>query len=85
MPDTAPLPPQIELGSSDIDTPAKLRTIFLGGLFLLAALGACYSAAEIIPRAATPITAVTDKAVMIAETPRSSVHRLRNLAQSGRP
>ncbi len=48
MPDTAPLPPQIELGSSDIDTPAKLRTIFLGGLFLLAALGACYSAAEII-------------------------------------
>jgi predicted PurR-regulated permease PerM len=46
MPDTAP-PPKIEL-NPETDNPARLRTIFLGGLLTLAILAACYGAAEII-------------------------------------
>ncbi len=46
MPDTAP-PPKLEL-NPDTGAAARLRTIFLGGLFVLAALAACYGAAEII-------------------------------------
>jgi predicted PurR-regulated permease PerM len=49
MPDTAPLPQkETELGPVTIDRPPELRTIFLGGLFALAALAACYAAAEIV-------------------------------------
>jgi predicted PurR-regulated permease PerM len=46
MPDTAP-PPKLEL-NPETDNPARLRTIFLGGLLVLAILAACYGAAEII-------------------------------------
>lgn len=47
MPDTASPPPQIEL-NPDTGAAARLRTVFLGGLLVLALLGACYAAAEII-------------------------------------
>jgi predicted PurR-regulated permease PerM len=48
MPDTAP--PTIEIGVEPAgpETRADLRTIFVGGLLLLAILAACYLAAEIV-------------------------------------
>jgi predicted PurR-regulated permease PerM len=58
MPDTAPpLRNELEAANSDsasdsgtiaIDRPPEARTIFLGGLMALAALAACYVAAEIV-------------------------------------
>jgi predicted PurR-regulated permease PerM len=48
MPDSTPPPVEIEVEPAGPDTPADLRTIFLGGLLLLTALAACYVAAEIV-------------------------------------
>jgi predicted PurR-regulated permease PerM len=49
MPDTAPLPQkETELDQVTIERAPELRTIFLGGLFALAALASCYAAAEIV-------------------------------------
>jgi len=35
-------------GEDDLPIPADINTVFLGGLFLLAMLAACYVAAEIV-------------------------------------
>jgi predicted PurR-regulated permease PerM len=48
MPDSTPSPVEIEVAPARSDTPAELRTIFLGGLLLLAILATCYVAAEIV-------------------------------------
>jgi predicted PurR-regulated permease PerM len=37
-----------ELGDGDLPTPADIKGIYLGGLFLLAILAACYAAGEIL-------------------------------------
>ena len=48
MPDSTPPPVDIELEAAGSENPVELRTIFLGGLLLLAVLAACYVAAEIV-------------------------------------
>lgn len=48
MPDSTPPPIDIEIEPARSESPVELRTIFLGGLLLLALLAACYVAAEII-------------------------------------
>jgi predicted PurR-regulated permease PerM len=48
MPDSTPQRLEIEGEPSGSQTPPALRTIFLGGLLLLAVLAACYVAAEIV-------------------------------------
>jgi predicted PurR-regulated permease PerM len=48
MPDSTPQRVEIEVEPSGSQTRAELRTIFLGGLLLLAVLAACYVAAEIV-------------------------------------
>lgn len=47
MPDSTPPPSELEI-EAQAETPVELRTIFLGGLLLLAVLAACYVAAEIV-------------------------------------
>ena len=48
MPDSTPPPVDIAVETAGSDTPAQLRTIFLGGLLVLAGMAACYVAAEIV-------------------------------------
>ena len=48
MPDSTPPPIEIETDTAGPDAPVELRTVFLGGLLLLAMLAACYVAAEIV-------------------------------------
>src|SRR5579872_414408 len=48
MPDTTQLPATSEDVTINPDQPADPKTVFLGGLLALAALAACYGAAEII-------------------------------------
>jgi predicted PurR-regulated permease PerM len=46
--DASPVAAPAEAVNSDLHSPADIKTIFLGGLFLLALLAACYAAAEIV-------------------------------------
>ncbi|HET6196577.1 MAG TPA: AI-2E family transporter [Acetobacteraceae bacterium] len=46
MPDSTP--PPVEIAEPEAETLVELRTVFLGGLLLLAMLAACYIAAEIV-------------------------------------
>ena len=49
MPDTVPPPIETDLEPTlALQGPVELRTIFLGGLLVLALLAACYAAAEIV-------------------------------------
>src|SRR5688500_14467876 len=48
MPDSTPPRVEIDIEPSGSEASSELRTIFLGGLLLLALLAACYVAAEII-------------------------------------
>ena len=48
MPDTIPPPVDIDLQPAATMPKIELKTVFLGGLFLLAGLAACYAAAEIV-------------------------------------
>lgn len=41
-------PEQVAVDSNDVPVPPDLKTVFLGGIFLLMLLGACYAAAEIV-------------------------------------
>lgn len=48
MPDTASPPPEADLEPIEEGYAVEPRTVFLGGLLLLAVLAACYAAAEIV-------------------------------------
>jgi predicted PurR-regulated permease PerM len=48
MPDSTPPPVEIATEATGPQAPVELRTVFLGGLLLLAMLAACYIAAEIV-------------------------------------
>lgn len=48
MPDSSPVPPARDPIQIDPDKPTDLKTVFLGALLALAALAACYGAADLI-------------------------------------
>jgi hypothetical protein len=47
-PSTAAPPDDASVDEDDLPIPSDINTVFLGGLFLLGMLAACYVAAEIV-------------------------------------